>query len=206
MRTSEGVIMKQLSLLVLCGLLLWPVTGLAAAAPHSLGGFVLGGEIDQFYDKLLMDTELPIRHLESLKEVEIKAVPGFKTGLVYYTTCLESRRIIRLKLKFADESMAFFDRLIASYKKSFGDPLEWRGDPFGVVIAWKWSFTDQQNNKISLILTHNTRDSDEKMGSYVKMTMTNLMEDEMACFERKHPQPPEPQGSGKIDRELFIPK
>ena len=200
--------MKHVSILVLFVLLLLPVTGLAQGAPHTLGGFILGGEAKQAFDKLQMDTVLPIRHLESLKEVEIKPVPGFKSGMVYYTTCSTPNRVIRIKLKFEDDSMAFFDGLLESYKKRFGDPQEWRGDPFGVVIAWKWSFTDKQHNKISLILAHNTRDTEEKLGSWVKMTMTNLMEEELECFERKNPSRAGTgeKASGRVDREMLIPR
>ena len=69
-----------------------------------------------------------------------------------------------------------------------GKPDEWRGDPFHIMIAWKWSFTDKDGNNISLILQHNTRDEEEKQGTAVKMTMWNLMLEENRCFEQKHPE------------------
>ena len=140
--------MRQVSILVLFGLLVFPVTVLAQGAPLTVGGFTLGEDVEQFLDRLQMDTVLPIRHLESLKEVEMKGLPGFKSGMIYYGTCLEPQRIIRLKLKFKDDSIRFFDELLEAYKKRFGDPQEWRGDPFGVVIAWEMVLhrqTEQQN-------------------------------------------------------------
>ena len=168
-------------MLILCG----PRT-VWAAAPHELAGFVLGGRINEFKDQVQMDTVLPTRYLESLKEVESKEIIGFKTGLVTYGTCIEPPRIVRLKFKYAENSKKFFNELLARYKENLGKPDEWRGDPFHIVIAWKWSFTDKDGNNISLILQHNTRDEEEKQGNAVKMTMWNLMLEEDRCFEQKH--------------------
>jgi hypothetical protein len=168
--------------LSLCGpLSVW------AAAPHELAGFVLGGRINEFKDRVKMDTVLSTRYLESLKEVEAKEIKGYKTGLVTYGTCIEPSRIIRLKFKYADNSKRFFEELLKRFKANLGKPDEWRGDPFHIVIAWKWSFTDKDGNNISLILQHNTRDEEEKQGNAVKMTMWNLMLDEGRCFEQKNP-------------------
>ena len=40
-----------------------------ADAPHELAGFVLDGRINEFKDQVEMDTVLPTRYLESLKDV-----------------------------------------------------------------------------------------------------------------------------------------
>jgi hypothetical protein len=178
-----------LLMLTLCG-----PPSVWADAPHQIAGFVLGGRMDEFKAQVEMDTVLPIRYLESLKEVEAKKIKGFKTGLVTYGSCIEPSRIIRLKFKYADKSKRFFDELLKRYKANLGKPDEWRGDSFHIVIAWKWSFTDKDGNNISLILQHNTRDEEEKQGNAVKMTMWNLMFDEDRCFHQKHPEisaPPE---------------
>lgn len=159
-----------------------------AEAPHELAGFVLGGYMHNFNDQIESDTVIPVRYLESLKEVEAKEIKGFKTGLVTYATCIEPSRIVRLKFKYADSSQRFFEELLQRYREKLGKPDEWRGDPFHIVVAWKWRFTDKDNNRISLILQHNTRDEEEKQGTAVKMTMWNLMLEEDRCFEKKHPE------------------
>ena len=46
----------------------------AAEAPHELAGFVLGGEMAAHMQNIKPDTVLPVRHLESLKEVETKDI------------------------------------------------------------------------------------------------------------------------------------
>jgi hypothetical protein len=164
-----------------------PDTGWAEA-PQELAGFVLGGYMHHFNDQVESATVIPVRYLESLKEVEAKEIKGFKTGLVTYTSCISPSRIVRLKFKYADNSKRFFEELLQRYREKLGKPDEWRGDPFHIVIAWKWRFTDKDNNRISLILQHNTRDEEEKQGTAVKMTMWNLMLEEDRCFEKKHPE------------------
>jgi hypothetical protein len=191
-------------------ILIWPNICLAKA-PHGLAGFVLGGKMTDFQDLVEMDTVLPVRYLESLKEVEAKEIKGFKTGLIRYGTCIEPSRIVRLKFKYADRSKRFYDELLKRYKSRFGDPDQWRGDPFHIVLAWKWHFTDQSGNRISLILQHNIRDEEEKEGNSIKMTMWNLILDEERCFEKKYPEPSKPERFDFIDPaavnwDLLIPK
>jgi hypothetical protein len=182
-KSMKKFVIYAISLLTLCS----PIIA-RADAPHELAGFVLGGRINEFKDQVEMDTVLATRYLKSLKEVEAKAIKGFKTGLVTYGTCIEPSRIVRLKFKYADNSKKFFDELLERYKANIGKPDEWRGDPFHIMIAWKWSFTDHDGNDISLILQHTTRDEEEKQGNAVKMTMWNLMLEEDHCFQQKHPE------------------
>jgi len=159
-----------------------------AQAPHQVGGFVLGKDISGFADKVKMDTSLPIRHMEYIQEVEIGKIEGFKSGLIGYGTCTKPNPIVRIKLKYADSSKKFYEKLLKRFKAGFGEPTEWRGDPFHIVIAWKWSFTDTQKNRISLTLSHNTLDLEEKRGNAVKLTMSSLIEKQRLCFEEKHPE------------------
>ena len=193
-------------------LIMWPLICPAAEVPHELAGFILGGKIDVYMQRLKLDTVLPVRYLESLKEVETEKLRGYKTGLVSYATCLTPPRIVRLKFKYADSSKAFYDQLLQRFKARFSEPDEYRGDPFHIVVAWKWSFKDENNNDISLILQHNTKDEEEKQGNSVKMTMWNLLKEEMRCFEEKHPEAVESERSDfrydknrPVDWEHFIP-
>lgn len=180
--------MKKYLLFGMLVLTLFGPVPVRANAPHELAGFILGGNMNDFKNQVEMDTVIPIRYLESLKEVEAKEIKGFKTGLVVYATCIDLPRIVRLKFKYADNSRKFFEELLERYKAHLGKPDEWRGDPFHIVIAWKWRFTDKDGNNISLILQHNTQDEEEKQGTAVKMTMWNMMLEEERCFEKKHPE------------------
>ena len=92
--------------------------------------------------------------------------------------------------------------------------MEWRGDPFHIVIAWKWSFTDNDNNRISLILQHNTKDQEEKMGNSVKISMTNKIEEERLCYEKGFSKSEEKmrkqkhagKKKGPVNWDLFVPR
>ena len=165
-------------------LLVVPAAG-SAEAPHGVGGFILDHDIKEYADRVIMETALPTRYEENIEEVEIKFTDGFKTGLIAYATCAKPGHIARIKLKYADSSKEFFDQLLKLFKKKFGDPDEYRGDPFHIVIAWKWSFIDSQNNQISLTLQHNAKSAEEKMGNAVKLTLTNLIEEDRLCFQKK---------------------
>lgn len=175
---------NQLVFIFVVALFLVPGITLAEA-PHQVGGFVLNQNIKKFEDQVIMDTALPVRYAENFEEVEIKETKGFKSGLIAYGTCAQPGNIVRIKLKYADSSKAFFEKLLKRYKQHLGEPDEYRGDPFKILIAWKWSFVDQQNHRISLTLQHNSMDEEEKMGNAVKMTDTTLMEEDLSCYKNK---------------------
>jgi hypothetical protein len=188
------------------------VGNVSAQAPREIAGFALGKNIADYQDMIRMETMLPIRYAEFLKEVEIRNVPGYKSGLITYGDCADPGRILRIKLKYADSSRQFYNDLLDRYRKSFGKPDRWRGDPFHVLVAWKWSFTDKEGNRISMILQHNIEDTTRKIGNAVKLSMLNFEEEEIQCFEKKES---EIRGSEtKQDRkagveqnwDLFIPR
>jgi len=178
--------MKKRLLFITILAFLW-VAGicLASETPHQVNVFVLNRDIADFKDYVIMETALPIRHMENIEEVEIKPIKGFKSGLIAYATCTAPGHIARIKLKYKDSSKKFFENLLKQVKKKYGEPDEYRGDPFHILIAWKWSFIDKEGNRISLTLQHNSQDADEKRGNAVKLTMTNLIEEDQRCYKLK---------------------
>jgi hypothetical protein len=203
---------KNMRWVLALAIFIWPSICPAVEAPHELAGFILGDKMAAHMQDVKPETVLPVRYLESLKEVETRDIWGYKNGLIAYTTCATPPRIVRIKFKYADASKAFYDALLKRFKERFGEPDEYRGDPFHIVVAWKWSFTDKNNNDISLILQHNTRDEEEKMGNAVKLTMWNLLNEELRCFEKKHPEAAASASAGfkfnpseSIDWNHFIP-
>jgi hypothetical protein len=158
---------------------------LAGEAPHQVSVFVLNRNIADFKDYVIMETALPIRYMENIQEVEVKPIKGYKSGLIAYASCTAPGHIVRIKLKYQDSSKTFFKDLLKRIKKKYGEPDEYRGDPFHILIAWKWSFIDDQDNHISLTLQHNTQDAEEKKGNAIKLAMTNLIEKDQDCHMRK---------------------
>ncbi len=166
-------------------------TCLAGQAPHQVSVFVLNRDLADFRDFVIMETALPIRYMEHIEEVEIKPIKGLKTGYIAYATCAAPGRIVRIKLKYQNSDKKFFENLLKQFKKKYGEPNEYRGDPFHVFIAWKWSFIDKDGNRISLTLQHNSQDPEQKMGNAVKLTMTNLVEEDQRCYKLKGIDPRE---------------
>lgn len=183
-----------------------------AETPHHLGPFILGHDIGEFVDFVQMDTSLPIRYHESLWEVEIKPIKGFKSGLIAYSTCAAPNRVVRIKLKYSDNSKTFYKKLKKRIENRFGKSDDYRGDPFHIVIGWKWSFVDADNNTITLLLQHNTRDEEEKMGNSIKFTMSNLLKSDWECHRKKAQAEPtagnvsKPQELEQTGWDLFVPR
>ena len=157
----------------------------ADKAPKQIAGLVLGEQIAMFVDLVRMETATPLRDRKYLREVRTRETDGYRSGTVSFGNCNKVGQILRIKLKYEYSDKKFYNELLAQFKKRFGEPDEWRGDPFHVIIAWKWSFTDRDNNKISLTLQH-SRDEDYKWGNSVKLTNTTLVDQERTCYEKKH--------------------
>ena len=176
---------KRIILIANLAFLLFAGVCLAAEAPHQVSVFVLNRDIAGFKDYVIMETALPIRHMENIEEVEIKPIKGIKSGLIAYATCTAPGHIVRIKLKYKDSSKKNFENLLKRIKRKYGEPDDYRGDPFHILIAWKWSFIDKDGNHISLTLQHNSQDADQKKGNAVKLTMTNLIEEDRGCYKQK---------------------
>lgn len=179
-------------------------------APTQVMGFKLGSQITDYKDRLRMDTALPIRHEEYLVEVEAKKMPRVKSCYLIYANCDQLGKIVRIKLKYANSSKKFYETLLKMFKKQFGEPKEWLGDSFGMVLAWKWFFEDTEGNQISLILQHNASDPDNRLGNSIKFTHSTLMEHEHDCFNQKNPENYEDEKEAlkkidKIEWEELIP-
>ena len=157
----------------------------ADKAPRQIAGLVLGEQIAVFVDLVRMETVTPLRDRKYLREVRTRETDGYRSGTVSFGNCNKPGQILRIKLKYQYSDKKFYNELLAQFKKRFGEPDEWRGDPFHVIIAWKWSFTDRDNNKISLTLQH-SRDEDYKWGNSVKLTNNTLLEQEKTCYQKKH--------------------
>ena len=163
------------------------ITGICPAgeAPHQVGVLILNRDIADFRDSVIMETALPIRYMENIEEVEIKPIKGIKSDYIAYATCTAPGHIVRIKLKYKDGSKEFFENLLKRIKKKYGEPDEYRGDVFHILIAWKWSFVDKDGNRISMTLQHNLQDAEEKRGNAIKLTMTNLIEEDQRCYKLK---------------------
>jgi hypothetical protein len=195
------------------------LSGLPAYAegPHKMAGFALGANISQYQDLVRMESAIPIRHMEYMTEVETKKIQGFKNGYIFYGTCAQPGRIVKLKFKYEISERWFFDELLERFKKKFAQPSEWKGDPFQTLVAWKWSLKDSQRNAISMILQHYSGDDEEfSRGNSLRLTIRSFIEQESRCYDQKYPEPPDEanatpvklrrEDKNRIDFGRFIPE
>ena len=177
--------------------------------PYEIAGFKLGAPLEEFQDRCKIDSSMPLRYTKYIEELETQYIPGFKNGLIWVGKCVSDGRIVRVRMKYADPSKEFYNQLLKRLKRKFGKPDEWRGDPFHIVISWKWSFVDDQKNRISMILEHNLRNEEETSGNTIKLTMWNLIDQERECAVEKKtasPRPKKKTKSKKVDWELLLPR
>ena len=199
--------MKKMLLVLIAAVLTTWAQAAWAAGPHHINGFELGGDISEFEARLRPKSAMPVRHMEYLTEVEVKDSPGFQSGMVYYGNCAASGKVVWIKLKYRDSSRKFYDQLLKKFTSRFGEPEVWKGDPFQVVISWKWSFNEGTDDQISMILQHNTKDSDEKLGNVIKIKLSKAMDQERLCYEKGHPEPDDQPSSSasKPDWDALLP-
>ena len=183
---QSGGQMKKIPIILANLAFLW-IAGncLAGEAPHQIGVFALSQNISEVKDYVIMETALPIRHMETIEEVEIKSLEGIKSGLIGYATCKAPGNIVRIKLKYKDPGKKFYEQLLKRISKKFGEPDEYRGDPFHIVLSWKWSFVDKKKERITLTLQHNSMDTEEKLGNSIKLTNRSLIEEDLKCSKEK---------------------
>ncbi len=141
--------------------------------PTEINGFKLGASIKEYEF---------LKHRNYLQEVMIDDIGGFRRGSISYGSCERPGEIVRIKLKYKNDSKKFYNQLLKRFKKKFGEPEEFTGDAFGIVLSWKWRFTDKDNNYISLILQHNRKNLSETIGNMVKLSMPDRIEAERLCY------------------------
>ena len=145
----------------------------APQVPSEVGGFVLGSKVSEYPEA--MSTNF-------LKEMVVTDWHGFRKGVISYGVCKYPDRIVRIELKYDDQSKDYFKKLLDKYKQRFGAPDEWKGDSFGILHIWKWYFKDSEGREVSLLLQHNLRNPNESIGNVVKLTNSDMMEEERICF------------------------
>lgn len=188
--------------LLFCALLLGTGPASAANVPHEIAGIALGSQVDSYPD---------IIRSNFLKEVVVTDWHGFRNGVISYGSCRYKGEILKIDMKYEDKSKEFYNTLLAKFREQFGEPGSWNGDSFGVMLIWKWQFVDRDNNKISLSLQHNSKNTDETLGNMIKFSLPEKIEEERRCFVDmcKHHQAADQQRREelkKTDWSFLIPR
>ncbi|MBI9077601.1 MAG: hypothetical protein JEZ02_19515 [Desulfatibacillum sp.] len=200
--------MKKYHMLAFALLLLLLPQASHAKAPIQIGGFTLGQNVSSYQNQIIPGTAMAVYENGMCEEVQVKVSNGFKTGSMQYGVCADPGRIVHVEFKYEDSSKQFFDKLLEQCKKQFGNPNEYKGDSFRVFIAWKWIFFDDQNNRITLKIQHNAKDEEQRLGNVIKLTMTNLVDNERKCWrESMKSRDGEKQvRQGKVNWDQLLPR
>jgi hypothetical protein len=182
----------------------------AYSAPLEIAGLRLGTDIAAYADKTekgKAETDITRPYL---KTEALKNLPGFRSGYVTYGDCASPGRVVRVKMNYEDDSKEFFDKILAELTKRYGQPKEWRGNPFGSLCVWKWSLRDPELGCISLILQYYLGDDDSfTKGNSIRLAATDLLRQDNACYNKKHPEE-KTTGPAQRNKDLgidyFLPK
>ncbi len=184
--------------------------GMAFDAPRSIASISVGIPVSDVADKVDLGSAVPLGGADFLMRAPLKPVSGFESGYVVYGNCKEKGRIVRIKLKYQEDDVAFYERVLAALKKRYGKPSEWRGNPFGTLKIWKWSLKDAVGHSISIQLQHYDGDDDAfTPGNSIKLTHSTYLADEKACYEARKKigrgEPPAASPRIPTDFEVYLP-
>ncbi len=186
-----------LLLAVACCLVSFSAAARADNGPVSIVGIKLGTPVSEYKELIKEGSTLRMWDQEYLSRVELKHIPGMKSGYLSFANCDKLDTVVRIKLKYDDSSVDFFQKMYKALEKKYGTPQN-RGNPFGTLKVWKWALTSPQGHAISLILTHNNGKDDEySYGNTLRLADRTLIDHEAACYRlrqqeeaNKHPAPP----------------
>lgn len=189
MRKAAPVLVSCLLAVAAWLSLVAPSPCLAQSAPLEIVGFRLGDNVKAHAHAIEEGkTEVDINR-QYLTTVLIKPVPGYRSGYVAYGNCAAPGRIARIKMNYENDSRDFYEKLLAALKKRYGEPQQWRGNPFGTLRIWKWSLRDKTLGDISLILQHYSGEDDTfTKGNSIRIAASDILDQERDCWREKNPE------------------
>ena len=154
----------------------------AVDGPESLAGIRLGQTVESQAARFVPSEADRAYHHPSLGVMPVAPLKGYRSGYADYGLCAAKGRVARVKMNYADDSLAFFNRILEALKKRYGEPKEWRGNAFGTLRTWKWSLKSKNGLSVSLILMHYVgEDGAFTDGNSIRLAATDLVREEEAC-------------------------
>lgn len=175
---SRGCLTVGLTLLVLAA----PALVRAGNGPMELAGIRLGQSVDALSGKLVHSEVDPSPYRPSVGIAAVAPLPGYRSGYVDVGLCANPGHVVRIKMNYADGSLAFYEKLLEALKKRYGEPKEWRGNAFGTLRTWKWSLRGPANEPVSVILMHyDGEDGAFTDGNSIRISATDMVRQEERC-------------------------
>jgi len=162
---------------------------LAQSAPLEIAGFRLGDDVKTVAQAIEEGKAEVDINRQYLTTVMTKPVPGYRSGYVTFGNCSTPGRIARVKMNYENDSKDFYEKLLAALKKRYGEPQQWRGNPFGTLRVWKWGLRDKALGDISIILQHYSGEDDTfTKGNSIRVAAVDILDQERDCWRAKHPE------------------
>jgi hypothetical protein len=178
--------MKRLALACLVLILGWSTPARAVDAPRVLAGIRLGDTVEEAGAKLESGHSGREGSRSGLSMVPLAPVAGFRSGYVDVGECAKPGHIVRVKMHYADDSLEFFDKILAALTKRYGEPAQWRGNAFGTLRTWKWSLKAADGSPVSLILMHYAGDDGSfTQGNSIRIADPDRVRQEQQCQAAK---------------------
>jgi hypothetical protein len=204
--------MKSVALLCLILALGWAIPARAVDAPGELAGLRLGDTVEAAGAKLRPSPESRECRRSGLSMVPVAPLPGFRSGYVDVGECVQPGRIVRIKMHYADDSLKFFNTILAALKKRYGEPTQWRGNAFGTLRTWKWGLRAADGSRVSVIIMHYAGDDDAfTEGNSIRIAAPEMVRKELNCQEARQagakPAPVQSDAHGRpLDLDWFLPR
>jgi hypothetical protein len=164
----------------------WSIPARAADAPRELAGIRLGETVEAAGPKLLAGNGPRDCRRSGLAMAPVAPVAGFRSGYVDVGECANPGHVVRIKMHYTDDSLEFFNMILAALKKRYGEPNQWRGNAFGTLRTWKWSLRAADGSSVSLILMHYAGDDGTfTQGNSIRIAASDMVRQEERCQAAK---------------------
>jgi hypothetical protein len=162
----------------------------AADAPTNLAGITLGDEAAKHKGRIRAASPPAPGSAPWVRRLPVTADKFYSGGYVLVGTCAAPGRVLRIKMRYRDESLDFFRKISGDMLSRYGDPTEYKGETDGRVMGNKWAFSDPWLRPVSLILQRvEGEDPEAGPGNTIKLTNWGLLEAERACWQERHAAP-----------------
>ncbi|MFU2208848.1 hypothetical protein [Solidesulfovibrio sp. C21] len=198
------------ALLALILILALAAPACAQKAPTKLAGITLGADAESLRDRLDISRMAPIWNRPWLIRANLKPTKGFSAGYVILGGCATTNRVMRVRLLYADGSLAAFDKLAKEMTSRYGVPTPLSSKKGSKYKGYRWVFGSNKTKGIDVLLEHfGAATDDGPTGNVIRLSDNRAMADEKACYDSMVRGAPEPQPAFPlftIDQNWLLPQ
>ncbi|EFL49921.1 conserved hypothetical protein [Solidesulfovibrio fructosivorans JJ]] len=182
----------------------------AQKAPTTLAGITLGADAENLRDRLDISRMAPIWNRPWLIRANLKPTKGFEAGYVILGGCATTNRVMRVRLLYADGSLAAFDKLVKGMTVRYGVPTPLPSKKSGKYKGYRWVFGSNKTKGVDVLLEHfGAAVDDGPKGNVIRLSDNRAIANEKACYDSMVRGAPEPQPAFplfSIDQNWLLPQ